>query len=248
MQDLTNLIREFCDYYFTRVHTSIPGVVLEYNANTRRAVLQPSLNRRAGNKEFVPLPILVDVPVQFPGTKKYSIHFPLEKDDEVSIFFSERSIEEWKAAGQDGIEDADPRRFSLSDAYCIPGLQPQEFVDTPKDGLIIKHKTAWNGNFISHIYMNDNKIEIKYKKKCKVTMTDDKIEHETEHNYFFMTKKQIKAINSISIFEMDKDVVKISTGKFIVEATESADVKAGGNITTIAGGINLSVGASVLHK
>lgn len=175
MQDLTDLIREYCDYYFTRVHTSMPGVISEYNAKTRRAIIQPSLERRAGNKEFVPLPLLIDVPVQFPGTKKYTIHFPLEKGDEVSIFFSERSIEAWKDAGQDGIKDTDPRRFSLSDAYCVPGLQPQEFIATEEPGLQIIHKDKFDGELISHVVIDDNHVEVKYKDSV-IDMKKDVIE------------------------------------------------------------------------
>ena len=135
MQDLTDLMREFVEYYFTQIHTSFPGVVTEYDPKTRRATVQPSLKRRAGNKEYIPFPLLIDVPVQFPGTKKWTIHFPLEKGDEVSVYFSERSIEAWKAAGQDNIEDADPRRFDLCDAYCVPGLQPIEFIAAEEAGL-----------------------------------------------------------------------------------------------------------------
>jgi hypothetical protein len=134
MQELDNLLKEYLDYYFTQVHTSFPGVVTEYDPATRRATIQPSLKRKGGNKEFIDFPLLIDVPVQFPGTKRFTLHFPLEKGDEVLVFFSERSLEVWKDSGQDGIEDPDPRRFALSDAYCIPGLQPQEFIAAEAKG------------------------------------------------------------------------------------------------------------------
>jgi len=218
MQDLTDLIREFCDYYFTRVHTSIPGVVSEYNAKTRRAILQPSLERRAGNKEFVPLPLLIDVPVQFPGTKKWTIHFPLEKGDEVSIFFSERSIEAWKDAGQDGIQDNDPRRFSLSDAYCIPGLQPQEFIAAEEEGLQIIHKDKFDGELISQVLMTDEKIETVYKKKAKVTMEDDHITVKTEKCTAEMTGEKISLTNG-------KDKIIANGGNVEVDASTKATIK-----------------------
>jgi len=212
MQDLTDLIREFCDYYFTRVHTSIPGVVSEYNASTRRAILQPSLERRAGNKEFVPLPLLIDVPVQFPGTKKWTIHFPLEKGDEVSVFFSERSIEAWKDAGQDGIKDNDPRRFSLSDAYCIPGLQPQEFIAAEEAGLQIIHKDKFDGKLISQVLMTDDKIETVYKEKAKVTMEDDHITSETEKCKVEMKADVLTAKNSKTTVKLNGDKASLNNG------------------------------------
>jgi hypothetical protein len=153
MQDLTDFVKEFIEYYFTQIHTSFPGVVMEYDAKTRRATVQPSLKRRAGNKEYIPLPLLIDVPVQFPGNKKWTIHFPLEKGDEVAVYFSERAIEAWKDVGQDGIEDPDPRRFDLCDAYCVPGLQPQEFIAAEEKGLQIIHKDAFDGKLISQVLM-----------------------------------------------------------------------------------------------
>jgi len=191
MQDLSDLMREFIEYYFTQIHTSFPGVVTEYDAKTRRATIQPSLKRRAGNKEYIDFPLLIDVPVQYPGTKKYTIHFPLEKGDEVSVFFSERSLDEWKAAGQDGIEDKDPRRFDLCDAYCVPGLQPQEFIAVKEEGLNIVHKTKFNGDFISSVTMDDDKIHLKYKKKSEILMEDDKIQCTTDGNKVLITKKNI---------------------------------------------------------
>jgi hypothetical protein len=161
MQDMTDFMREYLDYYFSQVHTDLPGVVVEYDASKRRATVQPSLKRRAGNKEYIPFPLLIDVPVQYPGTKRWTIHFPLEAGDEVSVYFSERALEAWKDVGQDGIEDPDPRRYSLSDAYCVPGLQPQEFISATEPGLQIIHKDKWDdGKFIDEILIDDDQIKV----------------------------------------------------------------------------------------
>jgi hypothetical protein len=234
MQDLTDFMREFLDYYFTQVHTSLPGVVVEYDSKTRRATVQPSLKRRAGNKEYVTFPLLIDVPVLFSGTKKYTIHIPLEKDDEVAIYFSERALEAWKDIGQDGIEDPDPRRYDLCDAYCVPGLQPQEFIDVPAKGLTIKHKTAWDGDFISHVIMDDDKIEIKYKEKANILMEDDKIECKTEHNTTIMTKKHIQMTNGIVIYDIDEGVTKLVTKDTFIESEAPVGIE--GTKTQLGGG------------
>jgi hypothetical protein len=212
MQDLTDFMREFLDYYFTQVHTSFPGVVTEYDAGKRRATVQPSLKRRAGNKEYIAFPLLIDVPVVFPGTKKYTIHFPLEKDDEVVVFFSERALEAWKDVGQDGIEDPDPRRYSLSDAYCIPGLQPQEFIPATENGLQIIHKDSFDGNLISQVLMTDDKVEIKYKEKTTVTMEDDHITGKTEKCSVEMTADVVTAKNSKTMIKLNADKFSVNNG------------------------------------
>lgn len=159
MQELTDLMKEYNDYYMTSVHTSMPAVVVSYNASTRRAVIQPSIKRRIADGSYMKFPILIDVPVLYSGTVEYTIHFPLHKNDEVLLFFAERCIEEWKLKGNDNIEDTDPRRYDLCDAYCIPGLQPQKFIPAvDEDALQIIH------------YIDD--VE-----KSQIELNDDKMEH-----------------------------------------------------------------------
>jgi hypothetical protein len=221
MQDLSDFMREFLDYYFTQVHTSFPGVVTQYDAKKRRATVQPSLKRRAGNKEYIAFPLLIDVPVLFPGTKKYTIHFPLEKDDEVAVFFSERALEAWKEVGQDEIEDPDPRRYSLSDAYCMPGLQSQEFISATEPGLQIIHRSAFNGDFISQVLMDDNKIEAKYKKNATVTINDDHINSKTGRCSFDMTKGNIQVKNG-------KDEIAMMDGDVDVKSPNPVGINGGG--------------------
>lgn len=140
MQELTELLKEQIEYYMTNVHISFPGVVVSYDPKTRRADIQPSLKRKLPDGQFMDFPVLPDVPIQFAGTKNCTIHFPLEKDDEVAVFVMERSTDNWRDIGGKGVEDADPRRFNLMDCFAIPGLQPKEFVKTPEDGLSIIYK------------------------------------------------------------------------------------------------------------
>jgi hypothetical protein len=213
MQELTDLMREFIEYYFTQIHTSFPGVVTEYDAEKRRATVQPSLKRHAGNKEYIALPLLIDVPVQYPGTKKWTIHFPLEKGDEVAIYFSERAIESWKDVGQDGIEDPDPRRFDLCDAYCVPGLQPQEFIAAEEPGLQIIHKDAFDGELISQVLMTDDKVEVKYKKKSAHTIDDDHINGKTEKCAIDMKGDQLTANTEKCKVDLKGDVAQLANSK-----------------------------------
>jgi hypothetical protein len=237
MQDLSDFTREFLDYYFTQVHTSFPGVVMEYDAKKRRATVQPSLKRRAGNKKYIAFPLLIDVPVLFPGTKKYTIHFPLEKDDEVAVFFSERALEAWKDVGQDGIEDQDPRRYSISDAYCIPGLQPQEFIDATEGGLdtglALIHKDGFNGKVIDSVLMDtekievvrsidgksagtvamkDDSIEVKFKEKADVKMEDDHINLNTEKCSVDMAGDVLITKNSKTTIKLNADKASLNNG------------------------------------
>ena len=103
-------------------HTAMPGIVTAYNASTNKATIQPALNKAflSGEK---PLPILENVPIMFSGGSDFTITFPIRPGDYVLLIFCERSIDLWKSEGGQVTPD-DPRKFHLSDAIAIPGLQP----------------------------------------------------------------------------------------------------------------------------
>jgi hypothetical protein len=197
--------------------------------------VQPSLKRRTGNKEYISFPMLIDVPVIFPGTKKWTIHFPLEKDDEVAVFFSERALEAWKDAGQDDVEDPDPRRYDLCDAYCVPGLQPQDFIAATEPGLQIIHKDKVDGKLISQVLMTDDKVEAVYKEKAAVTMEDDHLNVKTE-------KCKIDMTAGVALIDNGTSKAELNGGSVNVEAASSVTVKAAS--VEITGG-NLKVGGTV---
>jgi hypothetical protein len=177
--ELMKLLKEFFWYMMTNMHTSFPGVVESYDPKTRRADVQPSLKRKMPDGMFLALPKLSNVPVRYQGSKQYTIHFPLEKGDEVDVSVSERSLEMWKAIGGKDIEDGDLRRFDLSDCWCTPGLQPVEFIAIEDKGLNSVHKTGFDGDFISTVTMDDDKIQLKYKAKAEVLMEEDHIKAKT---------------------------------------------------------------------
>ena len=202
---LTQFLRESWEYNMANIHTCFPGSVVSYDPKTRRADIQPFLKRKMPDGEYLNFPIIPEVPVLFFGTKKYTMHIPLEKYDEVLIAVCERATDVWRENGAVDNEDPDPRRFSLMDCFAIPGLQPQEFIEIEEKGLVVKHRTDWDGDFISHVIMDDDKIEAKYKEKCQSTMTDDNIYANTEHCSMEMTKKDIMLDNSISTLRLRND-------------------------------------------
>jgi hypothetical protein len=70
------------------------------------------------------MPIITDVQVLFPGTKKALIQYELNKGDGCLLVFSTQSLEKWIIGTGNEVEAGDLRRFSLTDAFCIPGLFP----------------------------------------------------------------------------------------------------------------------------
>jgi len=78
MTEIDKLLKENFDYNMANVHTSFPGVVEKYDAKTRRADVQPSLKRMLPDGSFMAFPVISNIPVLFYGTKKTTIHFPIE--------------------------------------------------------------------------------------------------------------------------------------------------------------------------
>jgi len=138
--ELNRLLRESFEYNMSGVHTAFPGTVESYDAGKRRADIRPYMKRKLPDGRFMDFPIITDVPVIFPGTKNFGMHFPLEKGDEALVIVCERSTDLWKDSGGTGIEDDDPRRFNLMDGFAIPGLQPKERHQTPDTGASIVYK------------------------------------------------------------------------------------------------------------
>jgi len=103
------------------VHTAIPGYVVSYNAELRKATVQPYLKRNTEDGEER-LPAITNVPIIFPGGGGGTLTFPITTGDTVLILFSERSLDNWLTSGREGTP-GDVRKFDLIDAIAIPGLQ-----------------------------------------------------------------------------------------------------------------------------
>lgn len=121
MTRFPDAIRQAINASLDNVHTTLPGRVETYNASKKSATIQPLIKKKFA-KETLSMPVLVDVPVVFPSTQNAIISFPLAKGDGVLLLFSERDIDSFLSGTMEETEPEDPRKFSLSDAFCIPGL------------------------------------------------------------------------------------------------------------------------------
>ena len=106
-----------------RMRCCIPAIVQSYNAAYNTIECQPTIREKVylpdGNSRYVNLPLLINVPLIFPGTSQYTLKFPINKGDEVLVFFSDLSLDNFWEKGnvQNPIEQ---RRHDLSDGLAIP--------------------------------------------------------------------------------------------------------------------------------
>jgi hypothetical protein len=127
-KNLQDLLKGSARAVVATIHTSMPGVVVSYDPAFQRAAVQPAIQGKRldaqGNAESYPFPVLPNVPVLFPGAGAYQVTWPITPGDRVLLVFAERSVEEWKTSGGQGIDPQDRRRFDLSDAFAIPEPRP----------------------------------------------------------------------------------------------------------------------------
>ncbi len=124
-EDLADVMKGAFASFLADVHTALPGTILTYVPATKTATVLPSIKMKFAD-ELVsrPMPIITDVQVIFPGSKTAGITFPLLPGDGCLLLFSEASLERWIASTGAAVEPGDPRRFALTDGFCIPGLFP----------------------------------------------------------------------------------------------------------------------------
>ena len=127
------------------LHVALPGEIVEYDAGTNQASVQPQIKRRfESTMELVSLPILNNVPVVFPRSGDSHLVFPVKSGTTGQILFNERSLDAWQQAGRD-VDPDDFRRHDLNDAVFLPGLSPQTDLPRrlgPDDALEIRHGRA----------------------------------------------------------------------------------------------------------
>ena len=128
---LLHAIRFSIDQRLKALNIARPGIIKEYDAETRRAKVEIGIDRLLNDGELVRPAPLADVPVLFPSGGGYVCHLPLAAGDPVMLLFSDRGLTEWKRLYAAAAPDRDAI-FDARDALAIPGFGPlsQELPET----------------------------------------------------------------------------------------------------------------------
>ena len=155
---LEKIIRDAVKEGIARVHTQVPGRVLEYDHDTQRAKIQLIVQHAFDNDGEVdyykPKP-LVNVPVKFD-----ILTWPLEPGDTGHVEFWERSGDEYLSTGNDNTRPRDLRRFDLSDAVFSPCFL---LGDADVDDEVVLHrrggKIKIGGSDVSEFLARADRVE-----------------------------------------------------------------------------------------
>jgi hypothetical protein len=125
-----------------RLMGPMPGRVLSYDETKQKVSVQPLIYRgyidEEGTRKAEKLPVITDVPVQFPGAGSYRMTWPITVGDTVLLVFTDSSMDRWLVRGGE-VDPEDDRHHSISDAVAFPGLHDYAHVPTtaPTDAMVL---------------------------------------------------------------------------------------------------------------
>ena len=125
-----------------RLNTTMPGIIQEYDATTRRARVQPAIKiRMTGGKPSISRPLLLNVPVVHPAGGGWNVHLPLRRGDPVLLVFSQRDLRLFKRTFREYEPDVG-RFFELSDSIAVPGFGALSITPKTTTGLSVQNDDA----------------------------------------------------------------------------------------------------------
>ena len=99
------------------LHCAMPGTVESFDVQTQTASVRPAARRKG-----IPLPLLRDVPVFFPGTRDSALTFPVLPGEECLLVFADFCLDGWMETGTPAVP-ASPRSHDWSDAFALVGFR-----------------------------------------------------------------------------------------------------------------------------
>lgn len=150
--NLNEVLQMAIDYNIGNLYTCLPGIVQSFNSSRGTVDVKPSIKKLLESGQTIDLPVLKDVPIVMPQTSQGGLSLPISSGDGVLIMFSQRSIDAWKVGRTDSAPNS-IRKFSISDAFAIPGSFPstqrQLQKKTYSKGPVLTGSQLFLGNAIS---------------------------------------------------------------------------------------------------
>ncbi len=155
---LGELLKEAIEVATGELRVSLPGRVERYDHTTQLADVIPMVRRRLrgdDGDELIEMPVITNVPIEFPGCGSWFISWPIAAGDTVRLTFADFNLDKWISHG--GITDAaDGRLHHLTDATAYPGLraQPDRLTEAHASNMVLGKRGG------PQIHVKDNEIHI----------------------------------------------------------------------------------------
>ena len=213
-QEMKNLVLDI----LRGVHTVITGKIVTFDPDKCEASILPFGKFKKPDGSMMDYPQLNEVPVYVMQGSEQTATFvyPIKKDDECILLFSEQALDVWRTKAE---SDTD-LKFDLSNAIAIIGQfsKPNPLIkEACKDNSVIIEKDG------ERVRLKKGETYISDTADQSITMTPDAIT--TVANNVIVKNKG----NTTVTIEGNADVTVGGNAKMDISGT--ADVKAGGAVT-----------------
>ena len=163
-ENLPEALRFFGEQLCKTIHTAVPGIVIGYNAVTRRARVRPAVNLLLTDGATMPRPVLTDVPVLWPSVAGFTLVGRLAGGDAVLLVFCERDISGVK---QDRTASRLPsnRVMSEADAVALPGFgSVGPITEATSSGVALQSTDGETAVIVEdgHVRLRADRISLEY--------------------------------------------------------------------------------------
>lgn len=141
---LSSVLSDSIRYVLNDFNVCMPGRIEKYDAVKQKADVKPLIQKQYLDGRTESLPIVVGVPVVFPGAgNRAKLNMSvLQQGDFVLMLFCDRNIDQWLSSGRD-LPPSTRRQHDLTDAIAIAGLNPFSGFDNPEPDVVgITYKDA----------------------------------------------------------------------------------------------------------
>ena len=159
LQELKSAVKQ-------EIRCALPGIIHTYDPETQTASIQPTIRDRRMGLSYEDLPLLLDVPVFFPGGNYVAVCYPVRPGDECLVIFADSCIDAWMQSGS-AQNPVIPRRHDLSDGFALVGFRSMpNMLPVLEDGrafsVRIKTASGWQEPFAvtddGKVLVNGNEI------------------------------------------------------------------------------------------
>ena len=109
-------------YLLSSIHCAMPGIVESFDPETQTVSVRPALRSKMKDGSDVPLPLIRDVPVFFPGSRSAALTYPIAPGDECLLIFADACIDGWFSTGT-ATQAPSGRMHDWSDAFAFVGFR-----------------------------------------------------------------------------------------------------------------------------
>ncbi len=161
---LSEFIQDGVEFATKQMNTAIPGVVVTVRQSLHQMTVdvQPTVSFVTDDDEAVDRPVVLNVPIHFPTSKKSGMTFPVEPGDPVLLVYSMRNMDSWKRGqGAESAIPTDKRKFDRRDCVAIPGVMP--FSQSPNDPAKHTHDHDSKDTVMYSNLGDGNEVEVRLK-------------------------------------------------------------------------------------